>query len=119
MKPDQMKFHTPLYLAADLRQLEQAHAGQPLMERAGRAIANYVQTLLPDVQSSVLLVAGPGNNGGDAFVAARLLQDIYRVALVFCGDIDKLPAMRLLPAGAGSNQAASCWSTSRPASGIW
>jgi len=89
---DPMNFHTPLYFAADIRRQEQACAGQPLMELAGRAIANYVQGLLPDVQSSVLLLAGPGNNGGDALVAARLLRDIYRVALVFCGDTNKLPA---------------------------
>ena len=87
-----MKFQTPLYSAADICRQEQACAGQPLMERAGQAIANYVQTLLPDVRSSILLLAGPGNNGGDALVAARLLRDIYRVALVFCGDTDKLPA---------------------------
>lgn len=92
MKPEPMKFQTPLYSAADIRRQEQACAGQPLMELAGRAIANYAQGLLPDVQSSILLLAGPGNNGGDAFVAARLLRDIYRVALVFCGDTDKLPA---------------------------
>ena len=35
MKPEPMKFQTPLYSAADIRRQEQACAGQPLMELAG------------------------------------------------------------------------------------
>ena len=52
--------------------------GDVLMDRAGTGVAEVVQSLArisgyPD--PSVLLIAGRGNNGGDAFVAARRLKD--------------------------------------------
>jgi len=46
-----------------------------LMENAGASVARVVMNEIPDISSStVLVVAGPGNNGGDAFVAARHLS---------------------------------------------
>lgn len=96
-----MKLYRPLYLASEIRALEQRHSAEPLMQRAGDAITEFVQGILPEAQSSILLLVGPGNNGGDALVAARLLQNVYRVTVVFCGDAEKLP-----PDAAAAYQ---CW----------
>jgi len=54
------------------------------------AVAAAVAARLP-VGSHVVVVAGPGNNGGDGFVAARLLADQrYRVRLLFVGEMARL-----------------------------
>ena len=54
-------------------------SGRELMEQAGTAVAAAARALLnsTDRPSSgqVLILAGPGNNGGDAFVAARRLAE--------------------------------------------
>jgi ADP-dependent NAD(P)H-hydrate dehydratase / NAD(P)H-hydrate epimerase len=66
-------------------------AGIDLMERAGAAVANAVAARCPG-GSRIVVVAGPGNNGGDGFVAARLLATHgYQVRILFTGDI---PALR-------------------------
>ena len=52
-----------------------------LMERAGKALAKEVATLI--TQGNVLVVCGGGNNGGDGFVCARLLLGMgYEVTTV-------------------------------------
>jgi ADP-dependent NAD(P)H-hydrate dehydratase / NAD(P)H-hydrate epimerase len=54
--------------------------GPTLMENAGRAVARVVRTRFRPCR--ILVLAGPGNNGGDGYVAARLLQqDGWPVAL--------------------------------------
>jgi hydroxyethylthiazole kinase-like uncharacterized protein yjeF len=59
----------------------------PLMERAGRAVADRARALLGESGRSVLVLAGPGNNGGDAFeAAAHMRQWFYRTSVVFLGD---------------------------------
>ncbi|MBL8397468.1 MAG: NAD(P)H-hydrate dehydratase [Candidatus Accumulibacter sp.] len=81
-----------LYQAADLRRIEQLAADQPLMERAGLAAADLAASLCAEAGAAVLVLAGPGNNGGDAFVAARhLRQRRFAVHLVFAGDAGRLP----------------------------
>lgn len=60
---------------SELRQVETwaLAAGLPLMERAGHRAANLVFTWPADIRKVVVL-AGPGNNGGDGLVCARELQ---------------------------------------------
>jgi len=64
--------------------------GIALMERAGAAVADAVSARHP-VGSQVVVIAGPGNNGGDGFVAARLLvQRGIRTRLMLAGDAARL-----------------------------
>ena len=69
-----------LYTVAQIRAIEAAAAPTlppgTLMQRAGQAAANVALALiagLPRDRRSVLLLAGPGNNGGDALEAAANL----------------------------------------------
>jgi hydroxyethylthiazole kinase-like uncharacterized protein yjeF len=73
----------PIYLTADIRRIEQAagNVTPPLMQRAGAAAAEIAAKLVSG--KDVLVLAGPGNNGGDAAIAAELLrQRFFRVAVV-------------------------------------
>src|SRR5947208_11206698 len=82
----------PIGRVADLREVEHANAGEPLMERAGLAAANVARDLLASSAARVLVLAGPGNNGGDAFVVARCLKSwFYDVTVAFGGDAARLP----------------------------
>ncbi|HEV8647577.1 MAG TPA: NAD(P)H-hydrate dehydratase [Burkholderiales bacterium] len=87
---------TPVFLAREIREIERAALAQPstqpLMERAGLAVAEYARELLGDKEKRILLLAGPGNNGGDALVAARHLKQLwFDVTVVFTGVESKLP----------------------------
>ncbi|MBK7017507.1 MAG: NAD(P)H-hydrate dehydratase [Sulfuritalea sp.] len=84
---------TSLLRAAELRTLEQIHAtaNPPLMERAGRAAAEFVRKRLG--RGRVLVCAGPGNNGGDGLVMAReLARAGVSVSILFTADPARLPA---------------------------
>jgi ADP-dependent NAD(P)H-hydrate dehydratase / NAD(P)H-hydrate epimerase len=77
---------------ADRLTIEGGVPGATLMENAGRAVANEVSRRFPDAET-VAVLCGPGNNGGDGFVAARHLKERgYKVRLGFNGDPARLPA---------------------------
>jgi hydroxyethylthiazole kinase-like uncharacterized protein yjeF len=77
---------------ADRLAIESRVPGAALMENAGRRVAEEVWTRFPDA-AAVAVLCGPGNNGGDGFVAARhLMERGYHVRLGFDGDPAKLPA---------------------------
>ncbi len=85
----------PIYLTAQIRLIEQAAVDDnpriQLMERAGEAAADIARGLLGENATSVLVLAGPGNNGGDAYVVARHLKRwFYHVDVVAPGDPKKI-----------------------------
>lgn len=83
---------TALFRSHDLRRIEAAAADLHLMQRAGQAAADLAVALRLDRDAPVLILAGPGNNGGDAFEVARLLaQRFVTVHVVFTGDAARLP----------------------------
>jgi hydroxyethylthiazole kinase-like uncharacterized protein yjeF len=66
----------PLFRTAGIRAIEARFADvlPPLMERAGAAVAAAARAMLDEAKGPILIVAGPGNNGGDGLVAARFLR---------------------------------------------
>jgi hydroxyethylthiazole kinase-like uncharacterized protein yjeF len=91
-----MNSANPVYLTAEIRKIEEIAAALPeppaLMEKAGLAAAQVAaEQLLTRNMNKVLVLAGPGNNGGDAFVAARYLKQWqFVVTLVFTGIRERL-----------------------------
>ncbi|AUQ74143.1 NAD(P)H-hydrate dehydratase [Phaeobacter piscinae] len=93
---------TELLTAAQMRAIEQAAiaagevTGLELMERAGQGVVEAIFEEWPEYESapqSVAVLCGPGNNGGDGFVVARLLAGKgWTVKVFLYGDPDKLPA---------------------------
>ena len=53
------------------------NAALPLMERAGAAAADVAASMLGSRRGPVVVLAGPGNNGGDGFVVARGLRQVF------------------------------------------
>jgi hydroxyethylthiazole kinase-like uncharacterized protein yjeF len=75
---------------ADRRTIAGGVGGIELMENAGRAVADAVASRHP-AGLRVAVVAGPGNNGGDGLVAARILSERgYRVRVLLVGDPNRL-----------------------------
>lgn len=83
---------TGLYFSRTLRRIEAEHADAPLMQRAGCAAAEWAAQLCDERYPNILVLAGPGNNGGDALEAATLLrQKSFLVTVVLCALPASLP----------------------------
>ncbi|MFQ5946696.1 MAG: NAD(P)H-hydrate epimerase, partial [Anaerolineae bacterium] len=68
-----------LVTTTQMREIEEeADAGgysyDKMMDRAGRAVADAIQSRLRVQDLPILILVGPGNNGGDGLVAARHLH---------------------------------------------
>ncbi len=118
MTPDRAALLTPAEMGeADRLTIAAGTPGSVLMDRAGHAIADAAARRLPPGRA-VAVLCGPGNNGGDGYVAARILRE-RGVAVT-------LAAARLPEARAGDAVAAaqawgeaplplSDWARGRPA----
>jgi NAD(P)H-hydrate epimerase len=51
------------------------HSYRQMMERAGMGLADAIMQRVAVADTQILVLVGPGNNGGDGLVAARLLKD--------------------------------------------
>ncbi|WP_454731525.1 MULTISPECIES: NAD(P)H-hydrate dehydratase [Cupriavidus] len=85
----------PLYDVAAIRRIEAAAMATlpafELMSRAGAAAADWLARHAPD--GPLLMLAGPGNNGGDALVAATRLHLAGRAVQAWLtAEPDRLPA---------------------------
>lgn len=87
--------------AAQMRAIEQAAiasgevTGLELMERAGRGVVAAMLDWQPRLAAAphrAVVLCGPGNNGGDGFVVARLLRERgWAVQVFLYGEVAKLP----------------------------
>ena len=75
--------------AADAAAMAGGISGETLMEAAGTALAEAIRERWS--RRPVTVLCGPGNNGGDGFVAARLLADAgWTARLALLGDRERL-----------------------------
>ncbi|APZ54451.1 NAD(P)H-hydrate dehydratase [Salipiger abyssi] len=90
-----------LLTAAQMRAIETAAmasgevSGLELMERAGAGVVAAIMQEWPELEAAAqraLVLCGPGNNGGDGFVIARLLAERgWEVEVYLYGDPGRLP----------------------------
>lgn len=92
---------TELLTTAQMRAAEEAEIGSgvvsglELMERAGQGVVAAIFERWPELAHTsqrALVLCGPGNNGGDGFVIARLLKEAgWQIDLLLFGDAARLP----------------------------
>lgn len=111
----------PVLRSAELRDVERRFAGSApsLMERAGRAVAEAAARLARDSGAPIVVVAGPGNNGGDAWVAAARLRESFHRVIVLdaAGAPPKAPDAQAARAAftAHGGEVVSAWPAAEPA----
>ncbi|HJX16829.1 MAG TPA: NAD(P)H-hydrate dehydratase [Acidiferrobacterales bacterium] len=102
--------------AADLRAAsEHGLAGSVLMERAGSAAYALLRERFPRARR-ITVVCGPGNNGGDGYVLARLAKEAGLTAVVLSpadtaglkGDTGQEPKCREAQGSASAAAASAC-----------
>ncbi len=64
-----------------------------LMENAGKGTADAALERFAIKEKKVIIICGPGNNGGDGFVAARHLEEHCKVAVVLVKPEDKIRSL--------------------------
>ena len=86
-RPRAIELFSPAAMAeADRRTIAGGRAGITLMETAGAAVAARVRDLWDG--GAIAVLCGPGNNGGDGFVAGRVLAEWgFEVRLFLRGDV--------------------------------
>jgi ADP-dependent NAD(P)H-hydrate dehydratase / NAD(P)H-hydrate epimerase len=92
---------TELLTASQMRAIEAAAiasgevTGLELMERAGRGVVEAIFEEWPELKATshrAVVLCGPGNNGGDGFVVARLLKEWgWEVEVFLYGDPQRMP----------------------------
>jgi hydroxyethylthiazole kinase-like uncharacterized protein yjeF len=90
--------------AAEMRAAEEAVIAtgvsvDTLMDRAGTGIAHAVRRLAG--ANAILILCGPGNNGGDGYVAARVLADLGATVRVAALSEPRTDAAKAARAGWG------------------
>jgi len=106
---------------ADQQTIAEGTPGSVLMERVGRAVGNAILQYRPD-SGRIVIVTGSGNNGGDGYVAARVLvEQNMKVTVVALSDPDSLQGDAAEQAGlarqagvkirccAGDGELLGCW----------
>ena len=91
-----MNLPEALYTAAQVRELdrlaieERKIPGAKLMQRAGEAAFDLLRTRWPRARR-IVVVCGPGNNGGDGYVMARLAREAgLAVDVLSLGTVEKM-----------------------------
>lgn len=87
-------YEARLYSVEQIREIETralAHQSEvTLMQKAGLAVAELAIKIGASNLAPVLILAGPGNNGGDTFEAGyQLTRQGYKVVCVMCGKFEK------------------------------
>jgi ADP-dependent NAD(P)H-hydrate dehydratase / NAD(P)H-hydrate epimerase len=80
---------SPVFSSAQVRAIEDHHRGVDMMRRAGRAAFEFIRERTR-IDAKIVLLVGPGNNGGDALACAAELAAVgYTPKIVMRGDPKK------------------------------